>query len=193
MRRRTAMLLGAGVTVAVVAGVLGLSGLLAGERRAERAGYAQAMSLQRRAAGHLPPGSARAQGPARAPVELCVQGVETFASALAGSLPRAIVPAVVDDEGRLDMAAFTTVSDLAIQAQRYVEQATARPALPQRLGRSRVVPGPDDDGPDDGGEATSGWQPLVPARVPCAGGEAYVSARLDLEVPPAAAGATRAP
>lgn len=172
MRQRTAVLLGVATTACAAAAVVMLSGTLAADRRAERLGYEQAMAHQRRAAGRaLPAPDAPAAVP-RAPLTVCVRGVDGFAEALRAALPEAGVPAVLDDAGRLDLAAFAALSDLAVRAERYVEQARGAPALPQRLGRARV---PGADGP--------GWQPLVPEQVPCGGGEAYAAVRLDVEVP----------
>lgn len=168
MQQRTAVLLGIAMTACAAAAVVMLSGMLAADRRAERLGYEQAMAHQRRAAGRALPAPDTPVAAPRAPLTVCVRGVDGFAAALRA----AGASAVLDPAGRLDVAAFAALSDLAVRAERYVEQARGAPALPQRLGRARVS-GPE--GP--------AWQPLEPEQVPCGGGQAYAAVRLDVDVP----------
>lgn len=168
MNRRTATLLGALVAIAAAALIIGLSGLLAAERQGDRERYAAAMARQRRAAGRAAPVTAAESRAPRA--AFCVRGVDTFASTLRAALSLQLV----DGQQRLDVAALRAVSSLAIRAERYVEQAVAGPALPQRMGRTRHVA-------EDGRTA---WKPLEPPRVGCDDGDGFALFRLDM---PAAA------
>jgi hypothetical protein len=178
MQQRTAALAGVGMAACAAAAVILLSAGLAADQRAERHGYQEALAQQRRAAGrslraHQTPAPRRPSG------ELCVRGVDGFAASLRAALPaagRADAMDALDDAGRLDMPAFTALSDLALRAERWLEQARGAPALPQRMGRTRAPAGPDAD-------AEPAWQPLAPARVACGSGEAYAAVPLDLERP----------
>ncbi len=151
MRQHTATRLAAILAGASLLGVLALSTQLAAERQHERHSYLDAITQQRRAAGRVRPLPPALRPAPSDPQRFCVRGVETFASALSQALPRALVPAVIDDQGDLDVDAFRTLSALSVRAERYVEQATAGPALPQRLGRTRapatpaLAPSPDAD------------------------------------------------
>jgi hypothetical protein len=178
MQQRTAVIAGIGMAVCAAAAVILLSARLAADQRAERHGYQEAMAYQRRAAGRALPAARAASTPARSrtATELCVRGVDGFAASVRAALPAAGMPDVLDDAGRLDVTAFVALSDLALRAERWVEQARGAPALPQRMGRVR----------GEGAEAPA-WQPLAPPRVACGGGEAYATVPLDLELPPARA------
>lgn len=180
MQQRTAVLLAMGMAACAAAAVILLSARLAGNQRADRDGYQEAMAQQRREAGRamLVPVPA----PPRAATEVCVRGVDGFAQSLRTALPAAgmpeILPDVLDDSGRLDVVTFAALSDLALRAERWVEQARGLPALPQRMGRVRA---------EQAGAAADepAWQPLQPARVACGGGEAYAAVPLDVEPAPA--------
>ena len=178
MQQRTAVLVGIGMAACAAAAVILLSAGLAADQQAERDGYQQALAQQRRAAGRSLP-AARTPAPRRGAGELCVRGVESFAESLRTALPAAGGPDaldVLDDTGRLDVTAFAALSDMALRAERWVEQARGAPALPQRMGRTRLAgAAADADEPP--------WQPLEPARVPCASGEAYAAVPLEVEVP----------
>jgi hypothetical protein len=177
MQQRTAVLLAMGVAACAAAGVILLSARLAENQRADRAGYEQAMAQQRREAGRVLPVTAPAP---RAATVVCVRGVDGLAHGLRTALPAAgvpeVLPDVLDDTGRLDVVAFAALSDLALRAERWVEQARGLPALPQRMGRVRA--GAAGDAPD-------AWQPIQPPRVACNGGEAYAAVPLDVEPAPA--------
>jgi hypothetical protein len=174
MQQRTAVLVGIGMAACAAAGVILLSARLAEEQRAERHGYQQALAQQRRAAGRSLP-AARTPAPRRGAGELCVRGVEGFAESLrAAGGPDALD--VLDDTRRLDVTAFAALSDMALRAERWVEQARGAPALPQRMGRTRHAGVATDAG-------EPAWQPLEPARVTCGSGEAYAAVPLDLELP----------
>jgi len=185
VKRRSAMLAGAAIALAAVVVLVGLSGLLAADRRADLARYDDAVARQRREAGQAAPRPDDAR-PAARDTAYCVRGVDTFAS----TLHDAMGLSVVDDEKRLAPAALRRLSHLATRAHRYVEQAHAGPALPQRLGRTRVVA-------EDG--ATT-WAPLSPPLVECEDGQGYAMFRIDTsdpnQPPPAAPDAqfsTRSP
>lgn len=178
MQRRTAGVLGAIVAIVMLGVVVLLSGLLAAEQRAERVAYRDAMLQQRRQAGRAPARDPGAGAGARAPLELCVRGVDGFAASLRSALPEVGVPSVLDDTGRLDLRAFVSLSDLALRAERYVEQARGAPALPQRLGRVRGV-ALEGEGEDQ----KTVWRALVPERVPCGEGGAYAVVPLEVEAP----------
>lgn len=192
MQQRTAVLLAMGMAACAAAAVILLSARLAENQRADRDGYQQAMAQQRREAGRaLPvttmaasgaaPGAAPGASP-RAATEVCVRGVDGFAQSLRTALPVAgmpeLLPDVLDDTGRLDVVTFAALSDLALRAERWVEQARGLPALPQRMGRVRAREAGAAAGP-------GAWQPLQPARVACGGGEAYAAVPLDVEPAPA--------
>jgi hypothetical protein len=182
MQQRTAVLVGIGMAACAAAGVILLSAGLAADQRAERHGYQQALAQQRRAAGRSLP-AARTPVPRRGAGELCVRGVEGFAESLRTALPAAGGPDaldVLDDTGRLDVTAFAALSDMALRAERWVEQARGAPALPQRMGRTRRA-GADASAAAD----EPAWQPLEPARVTCGSGEAYAAVPLDVEPPEA--------
>jgi hypothetical protein len=180
MQQRTAVLVGIGMAACAAAAVILLSAGLAAEQRAERDGYQQALAQQRRAAGRSLP-APRTPVPPRGAGELCVRGVEGFAESLRTALPAAGSPDaldVLDDAGRLDVTAFAALSDMALRAERWVEQARGAPALPQRMGRTRRAGAAlDADEP--------AWQPLEPARIACGSGEAYAAVPLDMERPAA--------
>jgi len=99
----------------------------------------------------------------------CVTGAETFVT----TLHQALGSSVVDDDGRLDPAVLRRLSSIATRAERYVEQAHAGPALPQRMGRTRTTG--DDRAPE--------WKTIEPPRVPCEGGDAYAAFRIDVHAP----------
>ncbi|GAB4570456.1 MAG: hypothetical protein Tsb0020_25260 [Haliangiales bacterium] len=178
MRQHTATRLAAVLAGASLLGVLALSTQLATERQHERQSYLDAIAQQRRAAGRVRPLPPALRPAPSEPQRFCVRGVETFASALSQALPRALVPAVIDDEGELDVDAFRTLSALSVRAERYVEQATAGPALPQRLGRTRASPTPavapprDADGVDADQRDDPQRPGAAPARRPPANAKA---------------------
>lgn len=181
MQQRTAVLLAMGMAACAAAAVILLSARLAENQRADRQGYQQAMAQQRREAGRALPVTVPA--PPRAAAEVCVRGVDGFAQSLRTALPAAgmpeVLPDVLDDTGRLDVVTFAALSDLALRAERWVEQARGLPALPQRMGRVRV-----GEAGAAAGEVAA-WEPLQPARVACGGGEAYAAVPLDVEPAPA--------
>jgi hypothetical protein len=181
MQQRTAVLLAMGMAACAAAAVILLSARLAENQRADRHGYQQAMAQQRREAGRALPMAVPAAP--RAAAEVCVRGVDGFAQSLRTALPAAgmpdVLPDVLDDTGRLDVVTFAALSDLALRAERWVEQARGLPALPQRMGRVRTAGEPGAAA----GEVV--WQPLQPARVVCGGGEAYAAVPLDVEPAPA--------
>lgn len=189
MQQRTAVLLAMGMAACAAAAVILLSARLAGNQREDRDGYQQALAQQRREAGRAL--AAPVPVAPRPATEVCVRGVDGLAQSLRTALPAVgmpeLLPDVLDDTGRLDVVTFAALSDLALRAERWVEQARGLPALPQRMGRVRApdevgAAGGPDDGPDDGPDA---WQPLQPARVACGGGEAYAAVPLDVEPAPA--------
>ena len=98
---------------------------------------------------------------------LCVEHVDTLAATLAP-----LHPNLLTAEKRLDVAELRALSNQAVRAQRYVEQANAGPALPQRMGRQRI---PDSE--------PLAWEPITPPRVECDEGLAYARVRLDLPAP----------
>lgn len=194
MNRRTAVLLGSLVAALAAAELIVLSGLLAAERRHDRDRYVEAMSRQRRAAGRSDqPGAP--PSPLRQPSTFCVRGVDTLVVTARAGLQREVV-----SQRRLDVAALRELSDLAIRAERYLEQASAGPALPQRMGRERrpapgAAPGAAIAAATDaaktaaspnkaGAAAAPTWQALAPARIDCEDGDAYASFRLDVDKPP---------
>jgi hypothetical protein len=179
MQQRTAVLLGVGMAACAAAAVILLSADLAADQRAERQGYQQALAQQRRAAGRSTPAH-RTPAPPQTTGELCVRGVDGFAESLRTALPAAGGPEaldVLDDTGHLDVTAFAALSDMALRAERWVEQDRGAPALPQRMGRTRRAR------TDADADAEPVWQPLDPARVVCGSGEAYAAVPLDMERP----------
>lgn len=164
MNRRTAMLLGSLVAALAAAEIVVLSGLLAAERQDDRERYARAISQQRRAAGRaaLAQDARTEGGPVR--TTFCVHGVDTFVT----TVDQALKTQLLDDKQRLDVALLRRLSDMAVRAERYVEQASAGPAMPQRMGRVR--------GPD--ASAAEAWQPLAPPQLECDDGEAFAVFRL---------------
>ena len=207
MNRRVAILVGS-VIAAIAAGeIVVLSGLLAAERQGDRDRYDDAMTRQRRAAGRLTQVSRPA--PTRRPQTFCVRGVDTFATTARKTLQKELL----DGKRRLDVTELEAISDLAIRAERYVETASAGPALPQRLGRTRVAqavapgearPGNNDKGDKPGAAPRSKktgnktgetrpaepegpvWQPLQPAQIECEDQNAYAAFRLEVPAPPVA-------
>jgi hypothetical protein len=166
VNRRTAILLGALVAALAAAEIIVLSGLLAAERRDDRERYAAAITRQRRAVGRtVPAPDHRAERSSRR-TTFCVRGVDTFVATVHAGLQAQLL----DGKGRLDVNELGQLSNLAIGAERYVEQASAGPGLPQRMGRTR--------GRDDQGQTI--WTPLEPARIECEDGDAYAAFRLDL-------------
>jgi hypothetical protein len=166
VKRRSAIALGVPLVVACAFLLIGLSALLAADRRADRDSYQNALLGQRRAAGlslHLP---GRSSPEKTLDKEFCVRGVETFASVLHSGLGRS----VIDSEGKLQPEVLASVSDLATRAERYAEVARAEPALPQRLGRQR----------DEAGA----WRPLQPDTLACESGDAFVAFRVILPAEP---------
>ena len=171
MTRRASIVVSALIALASVTVLVGLSGLLAADRRRDRDRYAGAVQDQRRQTGQAAPRPDDARPLPRETV-FCVSGVGTFSTTLRDALGTS----VVDDQGRLEPSELRRLSSLATRAMRYVEQARAGPALPQRLGRARSV--------DDEGLTT--WTALSPATVECEGGEAIAAFRLDAHAPTAA-------
>jgi hypothetical protein len=160
------MLLGALVAILAAAELVVLSGMLAAERRDDRDRYADAIIRQRRAAGRTAPAPDHRAERASRPETFCVHGVDTFVATVHDGLKAQLL----DGKSRLDVDELSTLSNLAIRAERYVEQANAGPGLPQRMGRSR-------DSDDDGQTV---WRPLEPARSECEDGDAYAAFRLDV-------------
>ncbi len=168
MTRRSSIAVSAAIALACVALLIALSGALSADRRRDLDRYDSAVQRQRREAGQAAPRPEDARPHPRETV-FCVGGVDTFVTALRGALGISIV----DDAGRLEPAALRRLSGLATRALRYVEQAHAGPALPQRLGRTRAV--------DDAGAPV--WTALTPPTVECEGGDAIASFRLDTSEP----------
>jgi hypothetical protein len=166
VNRRTAVLLGALVAALAAAEIVALSALLAAERRDDRERYAAAITRQRRAAGRTAPAPDHRVERASRPATFCVRGVDTFVATVHAGLHAQLL----DDKGRLDVRELGQLSSLAIRAERYVEQASAGPGLPQRMGRTRVR--------DDQGQTA--WKPLEPTRSECDDGEGYAAFRLDV-------------
>lgn len=165
MNRRTAMLAGSLVAAVAAAGIVGLSALLASERSDDRTRYADAIAKQRRAAGSASRAADIAPGRSAVRTTLCVNGVDTLAATIERALHRDVLTA----DKRLDVAEFRQLSNRAVRAERYVEQASAGPALIQRMGRTRV---------EQDGETV--WQPLEPPRIECDDDDAYARFRLDV-------------
>lgn len=163
MTRRAAVIVGCAVALAAAAELIVLSGFLAAERQGDRDRYADALSAQRRHAGKSLPVTAERATPSDA-TEFCVRGVDTFVVTADDSLESSIVT----DDRRIDVDVLRRRSNLATRAERYVEQAVAGPALPQRMGRTRVAAA-------DGGTT---WQTLQPDPIDCGGTEAYVAFKL---------------
>ena len=184
MQQRTAVLLAMGMAACAAAAVILLSARLAENQREDRDGYQQALAQQRREAGRAL--AAPVPVAPRPATEVCVRGVDGLAQSLRTALPAVgmpeLLPDVLDDTGRLDVVTFAALSDLALRAERWVEQARGLPALPQRMGRVRA---PDEAGVPDEPDGPDAWQPLQPARVACGGGEAYAAVPLDVEPAPA--------
>jgi hypothetical protein len=166
VNRRTAILLGALVAALAAAEIIVLSGLLAAERRDDRERYAAAITRQRRAAGRTAPAPDHGTQRSSRRATFCVHGVDTFVATVHAGLQAQLV----DGKGRLDVHELAQLSSLAMRAERYVEQASAGPGLPQRMGRTRER--------DEQGQTT--WKPLEPARSECEDGDAYATFRLDL-------------
>ncbi len=168
MTRRSSIVISAIIALASVTVLVGLSGMLSADRRRDLDRYTSAINQQRRQAGQAAPRPDDARQQRRDTV-FCVSGVGTFFTTLHDALDAS----VVDSDGRLEPAELRRLSGLATRAMRYVEQAHAGPALPQRLGRTRIV---DEDG-------APAWIPLSPATVECEGGEAIAVFRLDTRGP----------
>lgn len=169
MNRRTAILVGSLIAILATIELVVLSGHLAAEQSERRARYARAISDQRAAAGRTQESTPGVARPRQVHTTMCVRGVDTFASAIA-PLHRDLLSA----DRRLDVDDFRSLSNRAVQAQRYVEHGNAGPALPQRMGRQRV--------PGTGlkpGEAPT-WQALEPPTVECDDDQAYARFRLDV-------------
>lgn len=172
MNRRTAILVGSLIAILATVELIVLSGLLAAEQSERRGRYARAIAQQRLAAGRAQ-GSVTGDGrPAPVHTTLCVRGVETFATAV-----QPLHRDLLDADRRLDMDGFRALSNHAVQAQRYVEQGNAGPALPQRMGRQRV---PGSGAP---GEPPT-WTAIMPPLVECEDDQAYARFRLDVTPAP---------
>ncbi len=169
MNRRNAILVGSLVAAIAAVEIVALSGLLASERKGDRTRYADAITAQRRAAGRAgrPTDAQASRSSVR--TTLCVHGVDTLAMTVA----RALYRDVVDADTRLNVADFRELSERAVRAERYVEQASAGPALIQRMGRTRGAGVDADD---------VVWRPLDPPRVECEDGDAFARFRLDVAV-----------
>ena len=154
MTRRLSIAVGAVVALASMAGLIGLSGLLATDRRRDLDRYQDAIAQQRREAGQAAPRLDSTRPLARETV-FCVTGVDT----LAVTLHDALGAPLVDASARLAPAELRRVSSLALRAARYLEQAHAGPALPQRMGRA-----------------------IAPPTVECEGKVAYAAFRLDPQI-----------
>ena len=197
MNRRMAVLSGSILAALAVAEIVVLSGLLAAERRDDRERYRDAMARQRRDAGRSIP-VATAPRKSRTPHTFCVHGVDTFATTARKTLDKELL----DGQRRLDVGELCTISDLAMQAERYAETASGGPGLPQRMGRvrsstaqpsvtstadrqpmTRKEPAPKSK-PD---RPSPAWQALAPARIDCDDSDAYALFRLDVTMPPAPA------
>ncbi|MEM9493002.1 MAG: hypothetical protein AAGC55_27885 [Myxococcota bacterium] len=184
MNRRMATLIGSIIAALAAGEMVVLSGLLAAERQGDRDRYQEAMTRQRRAAGHLARVAADKSSPTP-PTRFCVRGVNTFVTTAKQQLQRELL----DGGGRLDVSELRALSQLAVRAERYVELASAGPALPQRMGRTRIPPPePDSAATTAPGAAADRvqpmpWRPLIPPTVACADSEAYATFRLDLTEP----------
>jgi hypothetical protein len=170
MNRRTAILVGAMIAILAAVEAVVLSGFLSERRRDDRARYDRAITAQRRSAGHMTHSVVGRSEPARA--TLCVRGVDTFAKVLERALGNKLMTA----EKHLDVEGLRELSNRAVRAERYVEQASAGPALPQRMGRTRVA---------DARSGESNWHAIQPARVNCNGADAFALFRMDIERAPA--------
>ena len=176
MNRRTAILVGSLIAVLATVELIVLSGLLAAAQSDRRARYDRAIAEQRADAGRIFSGHATG-AERRLPVHttMCVRGVETFATTVR-SLHRDLLTA----DRRLDVDGFRALSNHAVQAQRYVEQSNAGPALPQRMGRERAAGSGAPDEPPT-------WTAIAPPRVECEDDLAYARFRLDVTPEPAIA------
>ncbi len=179
MNRRNAILLGGLVALLAAAEIVVLSGLLAAERRDDRDRYSDAITRQRRAAGRAARAAEDETERPGVKTTFCLNGVDTFASTIRSALHRELV----DNRNNLDLAELRELSNLAVRAERYVEQASAGPAMPQRMGRIRTK--------DDQGEMS--WKALQPVRRECEDGEAYAAFRLEIRPPSRTAGDPPAP
>lgn len=200
MNRRVAILVGSVMAAIAAAEIVVLSGLLAAERRGDHDRYHDAMTRQRRAAGRLTQVSQPT--PTRRPQTFCVRGVDTFAATARKTLQKELL----DGKRRLDVTELAEISDLAIRAERYVETASAGPALPQRLGRTRAPPAVTPDttpgatpettararnkrqksAPKTEDSTAPAWQPLQPTQIECDDQNAYAAFRLEIPAPPTA-------
>ena len=134
MTRRTATLVGAFAAALAALEVVVLSGMLASDRRGERDRYAEAIARQRRTAGRAvkPIDDDRVVSATR--TSFCVRGVDTVVATIKAELGVGVIEGGErSKDGRLDVAALARLSNLAIRGERYIEQSTAGPALPQRL------------------------------------------------------------
>jgi hypothetical protein len=136
-----------GVTLAVAAagGAMAFSHQLSDARRGERQAYAAALAEREEAADRSEP------GPAVPPAEpssrtLCMRGAETVVARVS----RFLDSELLDQGGRLDIAALTRTSRRAAEPDRGA-------VLPQRMGRRRA-------GADGDAEA---WQPIEPPERIC--------------------------
>jgi hypothetical protein len=155
-----ATVLGVGIAVVAVVELLGLTALLAAERRADRTRYDDALAAQRHAAG-APLAAAADDAPDPRDATACVVGVDTPVRAAQRALGVELVTG-----GRLDVDALRSLSGAAFRGQRYLEQSRGAPALAQRMGRQRIAPGAP--GP-------VAWEALAPEAQGCGAGEAFGS------------------
>jgi hypothetical protein len=131
---------------------------LASGRSDERLRYEVSSDAQRRAAGRAVAGavSSRVAATER---DVCIVGVETFAPAVARVLGLRVF-----DGKAVDPAVLATVSGSAVLAERYSEQVSGAPALPQRMG-------------------LVGGKPLSPPLLRCGSGTAFVVSRVPMVGP----------
>ncbi|HJZ87483.1 MAG TPA: hypothetical protein VKN99_20050 [Polyangia bacterium] len=173
MQRRTVQVLGATLALICASAVAGLAQRLARERQRERTEYDLELVRLRQEATRPPVGERPpAEPPSARTRTVCVGGVDTFVLAAYRATPAPLVRA-----GLLDGARLKLLSDQAVRAERFTEQAHEPPALARRMGCARTEPGPD------GRERCVAA--LDPPRVAC-GGQAFAAFELPVAPTPLA-------
>ena len=165
--------MGSLIALLATAELIALSGLLAAAQSDRRARYDQAIAEQRADAGRIPVGATGVDRRPTVDTTMCVRGVGTFATTV-----RPLHRDLLTAERRLDVDGFRALSNHAVQAQRYVEQSNAGPALPQRMGRERAPASSTQGEPPT-------WTAISPPRIDCEDDLAYVRFRLDVTPEPA--------
>jgi hypothetical protein len=134
MNRRTATVCGAALALACGGAIVAMGQRIGGERQRERDAYRLELTRLRQEAARATE-KADDAAPAQTTRLACTTGADSLTLAAYRAAPTPLLK-----DGRLDVARLTALSDQAVRAERFVEDAHEPPAQPHRLGVDLTPP-----------------------------------------------------